>query len=170
MGTTVVKTATKKMVKGRPSPILDDLTQSTLLDYVRLGVPIKKAVASVGIAEKTFYNWMTRGLNERERLQNVKDSKPIPTEGVYLQFLQLVERARGEAFVKKIAVVAKASNDGDWRAAAWWLERQAPEEFGKTDRIEHTGNNGDSIKISVEMGDLEDKIEKVLAMRKRSNE
>lgn len=159
--------AKKQLAPGRPSPIMDETTESALLDYIRIGTPIRKAVAAVGIAEKTFYNWMTRGLNERERLATVPNAKSNLTEGVYLQFLQNVERARGEAVTKKVAVIAKAGNEGDWRAAAWWLERQSPEEFGKTDRIEMTGNNGDAIKVQIEMGDLEDKIAKVLAARKR---
>lgn len=171
MSTAVAKTkkvtVKKQPSPGRPSPIMDADTEKALLDYIRIGTPVRKAVAAVGIAEKTFYNWMTRGLNERERLATVPNAKPNQTEVVYLQFLQSVERARGEAITKKVAVIAQAGANGDWRAAAWWLERQNPEEFGKTDRIEMTGNNGDPIKVQIEMGDLEDKIAKVLAIRKR---
>lgn len=165
--TAVAKRAKKQVAPGRPSPIMDEVTETALLDYVRIGVPIRKAVAAVGISEKTFYNWMTRGMNERERLATVPNAKVNTTEGVYLQFLQSVERARGEAITKKVAVIAKAGNEGDWRAAAWWLERQSPEEFGKIDTVQHTGTNGDAIKVQIEMGDLEDKIAKVLAARKR---
>lgn len=159
--------AKKQATAGRPSPIMDETTEKELLEYIRFGTPIRKAIVAVGIAERTFYNWMTRGLNERERLATVPNAKLNPTEGVYLQFLQSVERARGEAITKKVAVIAKAGNEGDWRAAAWWLERQNPEEFGKTDRIEMTGGDGGAIKVQIEMGDLEDKIAKVLAARKR---
>ena len=165
--TTAVAKRPKKQAIGRPSPILDEETEKALLDYIRIGTPVRKAIAAVGIAERTFYNWMTRGLTERERLATVPNAKPNQTEGIFLQFLQQVERARGEAITKKVAVIAKAGNEGDWRAAAWWLERQTPEEFGKTDKIEMTGNNGDPIKVQIEMGDLEDKIAKVLAIRKK---
>jgi hypothetical protein len=161
------KVAKKQVMAGRPSPLVEEEIEKALLDYIRIGTPVRKAVAAVGIAEKTFYNWMTRGLTERERLATVPNAKPNPTEGIFLQFLQGVERARGEAITKKVAVIAKAGNDGDWRAAAWWLERQNPEDFGKTDKIEMTGNNGDPIKVQIEMGDLEDKIAKVLAIRKK---
>jgi hypothetical protein len=166
--TAVAKKTTKKQVtSGRPSPIMDEDTESKLIEYIKFGTPVNRAVAAVGISERTFYTWMNRGINERERLATVPNAKPNPTEGVYLQFLQSVERARGEAITKKVAVIAKAGNEGDWRAAAWYLERQAPEEFGKIDKVEHTGSNGDAIKIQIEMGDLEDKIAKVLAARKR---
>jgi flagellar motor switch/type III secretory pathway protein FliN len=104
---------------------------------------------------------------ERERLKLVKGAKSNPTEVVFLKFLEQVEQAKAEAVTKKVAVIAKSGNEGDWRAAAWWLERQMPEEFGKTDKLEIGGNNGEPIRIQVEMGELEMKIAKVLAIRKR---
>jgi flagellar motor switch/type III secretory pathway protein FliN len=100
-------------------------------------------------------------------LKLVKGAKSNPTEVVFLKFLEQVEQAKAEAVTKKVAVIAKSGNEGDWRAAAWWLERQMPEEFGKTDKLEIGGNNGEPIRIQVEMGELEMKIAKVLAIRKR---
>lgn len=165
MTTEVVK---RKSNAGRkPALIIEQERESVLLDYIRIGVPVKKAVVAAGISEKSFYNWLARGQNERERLATVPNAKADITEGVFVQFLQRVEQARGEAIAKKVAVVAKSSVEGDWRAAAWWLERQLPEEFGRTDKVELAGNNGDAIKVQIEMGDLEDKIAKVLALRKR---
>lgn len=152
---------------GRKTALLDVSREQTLLDYIRIGTPIRKAVTASAIAEKTFYNWMSRGMAERERQALVPNAKDNPTEVIFLQFLQRVEQARAEAIMKKVAVIAKSGNDGDWRAAAWWLERQVPEEFGKTDKFEIGGTNGEAIRVQVEMGDLEDKIAKVLAIRKR---
>jgi hypothetical protein len=156
-----------KKAAGRPTALLEEIKEQTLLDYIRIGTPVRKAVTASGIAEKTFYNWMARGMAERERQALVPNAKDIPTEVIFLQFLQRVEQARAEAITKKVAVIAKAGNDGDWRAAAWYLERQVPEDFGKTDRFEIGGTNGEAIRVQVEMGDLEDKIAKVLAIRKR---
>ena len=160
------KAPTKKTA-GRKTALLDVTKEQNLLDYIRIGTPVRKAVAASGVAEKTFYNWMSRGLAERERQALVPDAKENPTEVIFLQFLQRVEQARAEAIAKKVAVIAKSGNEGDWRAAAWWLERQVPEDFGKTDKFEIGGANGEAIKVQVEMGDLEDKIAKVLAIRKR---
>jgi hypothetical protein len=170
MATAVEKkkpTAKPKSNAGRKTALLDVTKEQTLLDYIRIGTPVRKAVTASGIAEKTFYNWMSRGLAERERLSISMTAKSNPTEVVFLQFLQRVEQARAEAITKKVAVIAKSGNDGDWRAAAWWLERQVPEEFGKTEKLEIGGSNGEPIRIQVEMGELENKIAKVLAIRKR---
>lgn len=171
MASAVVKkqpeTAPAKKSAGRKTALLDVTKEQNLLDYIRIGTPVRKAVAASGVAEKTFYNWMSRGLAERERQAIVPNSKENPTEVIFLQFLQRVEQARAEAIAKKVAVIAKSGNEGDWRAAAWWLERQVPEDFGKTDKFEIGGANGEAIRVQVEMGDLEDKIAKVLAIRKR---
>lgn len=170
MTTAVAKkkpTAKPKSNAGRKTALLDETREKTLLDYIRIGTPVRKAVTASGVSEKTFYNWMARGMAERERLSMVANAKENPTEVIFLQFLQQVEQARAEAITKKVAVIAKSGNEGDWRAAAWWLERQVPEEFGKTEKFEIGGNNGEAIKVQVEMGDLEDKIAKVLAIRKR---
>lgn len=156
-----------KKTAGRKTTLLDVTKEQNLLDYIRIGTPVRKAVAASGVAEKTFYNWMSRGLSERERQTIVPNAKENPTEVIFLQFLQRVEQARAEAIAKKVAVIAKSGNEGDWRAAAWWLERQVPEDFGKTDKFEIGGANGEAIRVQVEMGDLEDKIAKVLAIRKR---
>lgn len=170
MATAVEKKKAPAKPKGRPKGItllLEEVIEQTLLDYIRIGTPVRNAVTAAGISERTFYSWINRGLAERERLNMVPNAKPNPTEEIFLHFLQQVERAKSEAVAKKVAVIAKSGNDGDWRAAAWWLERQLPEEFGKTEKFEIGGSNGEAIKIQVEMGELENKIAKVLAVRKR---
>lgn len=161
------KPAQPKKNAGRKTALLQPNLEQTLLDYIRIGTPIRNAVVAAGITETSFYSWINRGMAERERLKLVKGAKENPTEVVFLKFLEQVERAKAEAVAKKVAVIAKSGNDGDWRAAAWWLERQLPEEFGKTDKLEIGGNNGEPIRIQVEMGELESKIAKVLAIRKK---
>jgi hypothetical protein len=41
-----------------------------------------------------------------------------------------VVKARAEAVVRAVAQIQKAAHQGDWKAAAWWLERQMPEAYG----------------------------------------
>ena len=65
MATAVEKkkpTAKPKSNAGRKTALLDVTKEQTLLDYIRIGTPVRKAVTASGIAEKTFYNWMSRGL------------------------------------------------------------------------------------------------------------
>ena len=80
MATAVVKKQPAKP-KGRPkgtTVLLDDVKREELLNLIVLGLPVNKAVAMVNIAESTFYNWMSRGMVERDRLATLIDAKPNP--------------------------------------------------------------------------------------------
>ena len=149
---------------GRTAILLDDVKREELLNLIVLGLPVNKAVAMVNIAESTFYHWMSRGMTERDRLATIPDAKPKPEEKIYLEFLESLTRARAEAIAKKVAVVSSAASQGDWKASAWWLERQVPEDFGKTDRQEIFSQS--EVRVTVSMGELQEKIAKVIESRK----
>jgi hypothetical protein len=85
----------------------------------------------------------------------------------FFNFYSELSKREQRLSLRKLLSLRRVGLMEDWRAAAWWLERQVSDEFGKTDRVEIGGTNGDAIKVQVEMGDLEDKIAKVLAIRKK---
>lgn len=58
--------------------------------------------------------WMARGRKE--------------TEGIYFQFVQAIKKARSEAMDRNVEIIQTAAKK-TWQAAAWYLERQFPEEF-----------------------------------------
>lgn len=97
----------------------------------------------------------------------------VPNESKrYVQLLHDVNRARAEATARNVLLVEKAAAGGyvieettrthpdgtvektvrrqppDWRAAAFWLERQNLKEFGKRNYTEITGAGGGPIQIS----------------------
>lgn len=45
-------------------------------------------------------------------------------------------KARAEAIVRAVAQIQKAANQGDWKAAAWWLERTAPAVYSAAKQLE----------------------------------
>jgi hypothetical protein len=166
--TTVVKKKSAKP-KGRPkgtTVLLDDTRRDELINLIVLGVPVSKAVGMVNLAESTFYHWMSRGMTERDRLATIPDAKPKPEEKIYLDFLESLTRARNEAIAKKVAVISSAASQGDWKASAWWLERQVPEEFGRIDKQEVLSHSVSEVRVTVTMGELQEKIAKVLESRK----
>ena len=51
-------------------------------------------------------------------------------------------RARDEGRVSRLATIQKASKS-DWKAAAWLLERDMPEEFSMRYKVEHSVKSGE---------------------------
>jgi hypothetical protein len=88
-----------------------------LLDGLRLGMTRRAACAHAGFSRTTLYTLLQR-----------KDG---------LTLLAAIEKAEGEAEGLYTAKVAAAADDPkNWTAAAWWLERRHPDDFGRKDRVE----------------------------------
>lgn len=90
--------------------------QRRLVVLLRAGNFVEVAVRAVGISRSAYYNWIARG--EREQ------------SGIYHEFAEEVTAARAQAECRAVAVISKAA-ERHWQAAAWFLERSAPERWGK---------------------------------------
>lgn len=105
-----------------------------LLELVKGGSSYAAACALTGIHPETLRRWRDLGL---------KKGAKEPYRGFAIRF----ERARyeGQETLRKGILAAGTGKKGDWRALAFLLERQFPEEFGK--RVieqRHTGPDGAS--------------------------
>lgn len=69
-----------------------------------------------GISGTVFYDWM----------------KVDP------EFYDQVIQAEAVAVVNHVTRIAQAAAEGNWQAAAWWLERRKPLEYGKASRLDVT--------------------------------
>lgn len=106
---------------GRPT-ILNEEIQRRLIEAFNLGqTSIETACAYAGIAPSTYYSWMSKG---REG------------QASYIEFTEAIEKARADAVMINLAVIRKAAQSGHWQAAAWWLERVLPGQYGRRQQIE----------------------------------
>lgn len=80
-----------------------------------------------GVDYRTFDRWMQR----------------------YGSFAAAVQKAEADAEVRHVANIAKAAQDGTWTASAWWLERRRHEEWGRKDRHELTGKDGEPLTFTI---------------------
>ena len=69
------------------------------------GATISQACASAGVSRRAFYDWLQ------------KDPR----------FAEQVEIAFGKLIAVAESAIFSAIQRGDWKAAAWWLERRVPE-------------------------------------------
>jgi transposase len=105
------------------------------IKLMRSGVFIKHACKAVGIDHSTYYDWMRKGEKE--------------TEGAYRDFYLGVKKARAESIARNVALVQKAAAK-NWRAAAWWLERSCPKEFGKREVEVNVNQNVSRMQVNLD--------------------
>lgn len=122
--------------RGRKPPSMSDERIKALLQALQGGNYIETACAYAGIAVSTVYYWLDRGRTEKAR----RDSGETPdkTKDVYLELLEAVEKARAQAVVANVTIVQQAARSGTWQAAAWWLERSMPQQYGRRLQAEVT--------------------------------
>ena len=118
----------KKLRVGR-QPSLEKDRQLTERVCARLaeGVSIQAAMNLSGVAERSYHDWMRRGQAGEEP---------------YEAFFVAASRARDSWKARLIQCVESAAQQGEWRAAAFLLERQFPAEFGPKHEEGERGSNG----------------------------
>ena len=93
---------------GRPTKKTPD-REPLILKAIAKGVPYKAACQCADLSLFTFNEWRKN------------DSA----------FAEKVRRADLEAIGRNVDLIQHAAEKGDWRAAAWLLERRCPESFSK---------------------------------------
>lgn len=148
---------------GRPSMFTEE-RRNKIIEYLTAGNYIDTACAAAGISTTTYYNWMERGKNERDRI-TATSSDPLPDEAPYLEFVASIERAHADAEARNVAIIQKAAITGTWQAAAWWLERTRPKKYARMEKAEITGPEGGAVRVDVSTEELERKIAKIQEKR-----
>ena len=116
-----------KVVKktGRPIKLTTEITER-FLNAVKLGAPYDLACRYAGISHQTLQNWRDR------------------KEPEFVAFFESLRLAEGQAVVQWLALIEKHSHaDAKW--AAWKLERRYPNDFGRTEKVEHANPDGTAL-------------------------
>lgn len=118
---------------------------NTAAKYVALGTPVKYICDSLLISEVTWYSWYNKG-------EELDDDRILETK-----FFKSVKKAKGDLIARNLQVIEKAAQEGTWTAAAWKLERLDFENFGRKEKLEHSGK----IDKKVDKEELKQEIEKL---------
>ena len=111
------------MTQGRA---VTDEHVDRLLGALRLGMSRRAAAGVAGFSKTTLYRMIA----------NDQDGTLVTA----------IEKAEAEAEATYSTIIANAAADPkNWTAAAWWLERRYPSEYGKRERVEMTGKDGGPI-------------------------
>jgi len=76
----------------------------------------------------------------RTWLKRAKDPDTL-NHRVYAAFAVAVKKAEAEAEAAMVHLICAAAPD-TWQAAAWWLERKNPKEWGKVNRTHLSADTG----------------------------
>jgi hypothetical protein len=87
--------------------------QEGILRCLRVGASRRDAFTFVGISPDTFNLWLDQ-----------------------VEFANAVAQAEAAAVINHITRIAHSAASGNWQAAAWWLERKRPHEYGKKAQLD----------------------------------
>ena len=103
---------------GRPTKLTQEL-QARIVEAIESGNYQEVAVRASGICRATYFEWLKKGREQKN--------------GLYVDFLDAIEKARAIAEMNCVSIIQAAAHDS-WQAAAWWLERSAPDRGGRSTR------------------------------------
>jgi hypothetical protein len=109
----------QKTRTGRPSKLTES-TMEKLIEALRSGAYRIDACRAAGIHYNTLLAWERKGEAQKK--------------GEFSEFLDALRRAEAEATVTNVGVITRAAQNGDWRAAAWFLEHKYPDRWARLDK------------------------------------
>jgi len=87
--------------------------------YLEAGNYQTHVAQALGVSHETWFRWLREGQQEGK--------------GIKYEFYEAVKKAEARAAIRNVAIIQRAAQD-NWQAAAWWLERKFPEEWGRKDK------------------------------------
>lgn len=130
--------------KGRPTKFTPDV-RTRIITAIRNGNTYEASANYGGICYSLLREWIVRG--EQEQIGDFSD------------FVDAVKKAEAEAEVESVALIRRSAQEGQWQAAAWFLERRKPSEWGRRDRHEVAQTN-----LNINWDDLtENELERIAA-------
>lgn len=142
-----------KAKPGRKTKLTPE-RQTKILNAIRAGAYMETAAAAAGVNKETLYAWLKRG--------------NVEPESIFGAFVEAVHEAQASAELRDVLTLSKAAADGDWRAAAWRLERKFPKRWGLTTKTELSGpNGGPVVTSSVDVTKLTDEQLAAIVNRRR---
>lgn len=129
------------MKMARKAKLTEDLIKEAY-ELVASGNYDKDVYPILGVSKAAWYRWLQEG--------------EVAKSGLKRDFVDAIKRAEKEAIIKNVAVIQKAAEDGNWQAAAWWLERKYFQDWGRKEKVDLAADK-DGFKITIEYVEAEKK-------------
>ncbi len=106
---------------GRPCLLTPEI-QAKICAAISEGNYIETAANFAGINKVTIYDWLKKGAKQGK--------------GKYKDFSNAVGEALAFSEMRDLDRINKAAEKGDWKPAAWKLERRNPKKWGRVEYVE----------------------------------
>lgn len=100
-----------------------------LLDLIKVGVDLDVACSVSELNYNLVLSWLEQGKIEEERLILNPDSEPHVDAKKYYLFYKSLKSAKASVIAAVQSSVFAAAKE-DWRAAAWYLDKEMPQKYG----------------------------------------
>lgn len=100
--------------------------QAIVVRWLRLGAPLRTALAAAGLSYETAQRWLARAAEAETRA--AQGERGTLEDLRCRRFARAVERALAEAELRDLARIDAAGAKA-WQAAAWKLERRYPHRY-----------------------------------------
>ena len=136
---------------GRPTKCTDEVIER-FAAYMAAGLYAEEAADLVGITPMTARRWLHWGEEALEEAGNDLDKVPAEKRQ-YALFCATVRAKAAAAVARNVALIQEAATtnrEGDWRAAAWFLEHRRPDTWGRREvRQELSGRDGEPLAVKL---------------------
>lgn len=132
-----------------PASKFNAVTRASLITAISLGAPRYVACAKTHLDEKTLRNWLERGLTDDEG--NPVDQRDDAADYVEFRLQFLAAEAEQEQ-----QMLGAITDDPDWKAKAWYMERRFPDRYNQKTKLEHSGEVTANVLTGVVMLPTED--------------
>ena len=106
---------------GRKTVLLEGDKMESLMNALIAGNTVRNACELSKVSESAFYRWM-------------QEAEHADEGSLVKEFREKVRHAIATAEHRNVMVIQQAARK-NWGAAAWYLERRRPQEWGRSDRL-----------------------------------
>lgn len=116
---------------GRVSVLTPEL-QTLVCNNLMAGASIKDSCEAVGMTVWTYYLWMDIAECYETGVPHEREPKdPSIRAAWYEKHVNFAYEAKKARAAARLGSIARIRSDPSWQAAAWFLERSLPQEWGR---------------------------------------
>lgn len=148
------------MARGRKTKLTPELLKQ-IRKYIMAGNYFETACFAVGITPKTGYNWLNQGEELWKLIEEGKIGQPSRQKH-FQEYLFAIEIRKAEASAEMADIAYIKAGLPNWQSRSWLRERRSRDRWGKSEKHEITGKDGDAIKSEAVIKVVSEKSKKLV--------